>query len=528
MLAKSTSGIPGGRPVWTRSTSPRRRDPLTRAGAVTPRWPRRHPGSRWVLLPAATLLAILVATSGRYGFHRDEMYFIVAGSHPAWGYPDQPPLVPLLCAGLTRLFPGSLIWLRLPGALASVATVMTAAAVCRELGGTRRAQVISAWCCAVSLIVVATGHFVTTTTFDVLSTTVVCWLVVRAFARHDARWLAAAGGMTGFAFEAKPQVGLVAAVLTGSMAAVGPRWPLRSAWTALGAVSAAALAAPYLWWQAAHGWPQVTVAGNIAGSAELGRAGFAPFQLVMVGILLVPVWVAGLVSLLSEPALRRFRLLAVAYLALAVLYLLGDGKAYYLASMYPALLAAGALPVAAWTARGHRSARRWTLATAIAVSAAFNAWVGLPVQPEAGLRSSVPMALNPDLGETVGWPSYVDTVQQVWAGMPVDARSRAVVLTSNYGEAAALTVLGHFRANQVYSGHDGFWFWGPPPAGTDAAVLVGNDAAWASHVFRRCRVVAVIRNPARVDNDEEGQQVRVCRTLRGSWAQQWPWIRHFD
>jgi len=41
-------------------------------------------------------------------------------------------------------------------------------------------------------------------------------------------------------------------------------------------------------------------------------------------------------------------------------------------------------------------------------------------------------------------------------------------------------------------------------------------------------MAAVIRNPARVDNDEEGQQVRVCRTLRVSWAQQWPWIRHFD
>jgi dolichyl-phosphate-mannose-protein mannosyltransferase len=489
---------------------------------------RRHPGDWRVLLPAAALFGILVATSGRYGFHRDEMYFIVAGSHPAWGYPDQPPLVPLLCAGLTRIFPGSLLWLRLPGALASVATVVTAAAVCRELGGTRRAQLIGAWSCAVSLIVVATGHFVTTTTFDVLSTTVVCWLVVRAFARHNGVWLAAAGAVTGVAFEAKPQVGLVAAVLTAAIASVGPRWPLRSPWTALGAAAAAALAAPYLWWQAAHGWPQITVAGNIAGSAELGRPGFVPFQLVMVGLLLVPVWVAGLVSLLRGPALRTFRFLGVAYVALAVLYVLGDGKAYYLASMYPALLAAGAIPVAAWSARGRRSARRWTLVTAIALSAAFNAWVGLPVQPEAGLRGGVPMALNPDLGETVGWPSYVDTVRRVWSGMPVEARNRAVVLTSNYGEAAALTVLGRFPPDQVYSGHDGFWFWGPPRARTDRAVLVGNDAAWANHIFSRCRVAAVIRNPAGVDNDEEGQQVRVCRTLRGTWSQQWPWIRHFD
>ena len=52
--------------------------------------------SRAVLVVAVLLFAELMAFAGRYGYHRDEMYFIVAGSHPAFGYPDQPPLVPLL------------------------------------------------------------------------------------------------------------------------------------------------------------------------------------------------------------------------------------------------------------------------------------------------------------------------------------------------------------------------------------------------------------------------------------------------
>ena len=144
--------------------------------------------------------------------------------------------------------------------------------------------------------------------------------------------------VTGVGVEAKPQVGLVAAVILVALAFVGPRWPLRSWWTAAGVAVAAALAAPYVVWQQQHGWPQLTVARNIAGSAEGGRAGFIPFQLVMVSPLLVPVWVAGLLAPFRRAGLRQLRFLPLTYGLLAVAYLVGNGKAYYLASLYPLLL----------------------------------------------------------------------------------------------------------------------------------------------------------------------------------------------
>jgi 4-amino-4-deoxy-L-arabinose transferase-like glycosyltransferase len=329
----------------------------TEGPAVSPvRRPVARPGlSVWVGVVAAAQLALLIATSTRYGYHRDELYFIVAGSHPAFGYPDQPPLVPLLCWALHELAPGSLLVLRLPSALAAAATTVLVAFVARELGGGSRAQLIAACCAASSGFALAIGHFVTTTTFDLLSTSALGWLMIRAVMRRSPASLLAAGMVVGIGCESKPQVVVVAIVILAMLAITGPRWPFRSWWLAGGIAAAALLAAPYVIWQARHGWPQVTVAGNIGGSAEGGRTGFFPFQFLLVSPVLAPVWIAGLIVPFRRASLR---FLPLTYAVLAVVYLVGNGNAYYLASLYPALVGLGSLPVADWTMRSRRARLR--------------------------------------------------------------------------------------------------------------------------------------------------------------------------
>ncbi len=326
---------------------PRVSRPEQVVGAPPPRL--RLPRLVWIV--AAAQLLVLVATSTRYGFHRDELYFIVAGSHPALGYPDQPPIVPLVSWAMHELGPGSPLTLRLPSALAAAATTVLAAAIAREAGGGRSAQLVAAACAAGSGFALAVGHFVTTTTFDLLSTTALGWLMIRAILRASGPSVLAAGVVVGIGSEAKPQVGLVAVVVVVVLLVVGPRSVLRSWWAAGGIAAAAVLALPYAIWQQQHGWPQLTVAGNVAGSAEGGRAGFVPFQLVMVSPVLVPVWIAGLLAPFRRAALRSLRFVPLTYGVLAVAYLIGDGKAYYLASLYPTLLGLGAIPAADWAAR---------------------------------------------------------------------------------------------------------------------------------------------------------------------------------
>jgi hypothetical protein len=479
------------------------------------------------LLIAAAQLAALLATSTGYGFHRDELYFVVAGSHPAAGYPDQPPLVPLLSHAMYTLGPGSPFMLRLPSALVATATTILAALVAREIGGGRRAQLIASACTAVSGFALAVGHFVTTTTFDLLSTTLFVWLVIRGLVHRDPRLLLVAGLVVGVGFEAKPQVGIVAVIAAASLLAVGPRWPFRSPWTAAGALAAVAIAAPYLVWQQRHGWPQVTLAGNVGGSAEGGRIGFVPFQLLLVSPVLVPVWVAGLVAPFRREALRAIRFLPITYVALAVAYLVGNGKAYYLASLYPVLLGVGAVPLAAWTVRSRRNVR--ALWTAIAVSAVVSAFIALPLLPERSLQGSFVMAVNPDQGETVGWRRFVGAVTAAWERVPADERAKTAIFTRNYGEGGAIDLLARGRGlPRAYSGHNGFSEWGRPPASDTRALLVGFDGAGdAAPFFTGCRRLGRVDNGVGLENDEQGLPLLLCRPS-ASWQALWPRLTHYD
>jgi hypothetical protein len=475
---------------------------------------------------AGLQLAALLATSNRYGFHRDELYFVVAGSHPAAGYPDQPPLVPLLSHAMYSLHPGSPFFLRLPSAVVAAATTVIAALVAREIGGGRRAQLIAAACTAVSGFALAVGHFVTTTTFDLLATTVFLWLVVRALVRRAAWLLLVAGVIVGIGFEAKPQVGIVAVVASAALLVTGPRRPLRSPWTAGGAIAAVALGAPYLVWQQRHGWPQVTVAGNIGGSAEGGRVGFVPFQLLLVSPVLVPVWIAGLLAPFRRIELRALRFVPITYLALLVIYVVGNGKAYYLGSLYPALLGLGAVPAAAWTARSRpRASLLWA---AIGVSAVVSAFIALPLLPERSLQGSFVMAVNPDQGETVGWPRFVDAVAAAWRRIPPAERAHTAVFTRNYGEAGAIDLLGSRSLPRAYSGHNGFSEWGRPGRSDTHALLVGFDGAQdAAPFFAACRRLGRVDDGVGLENDEQGLPLLVCRPT-ASWNALWPRLRHYD
>lgn len=459
---------------------------------------------------AVAVTAALLAVAGRYGYHRDELYFLEAGRHLAWGYVDQPPLTPLVARVATELADGSLVGLRAFPAVATGLTVLVTALLARELGAGTRAQVFAAACVAAAAFPLAVGHLLATSTFDLLAWAAVCWLVLRAL--RGGSWLLV-GVVAGVGLQNKALVAFLLAALLAGLLLAGPRGVLRRPGPWLAGAVALVLWLPFLVWQAGRGWPLLAlseaIAGGSSGSSEPWWL-FVPFQLVLVGVLLAPVWVAGWWRLWRAPDLRAF---AVAHLLLAVVFLGTGGKPYYLAGMYPLLLAAGAEPVL-------RRVHGWVAGAAVAVTAAGSAVLMLPLVPAAELARTPIPAIYGEAGEQVGWPELAATVAAVRATVP-----GAVVLTANYGQAGAVD---RFGPGPAYSGHNSYADWRVPPEEATAAVVVGYDEERLRRWFGSVERAATIDNGVGLDNDEQGTPVWVARERRAPWAQLWPEIRHIS
>jgi 4-amino-4-deoxy-L-arabinose transferase-like glycosyltransferase len=424
---------------------------------------------------------------------------------------------------MSEVSPDSLTVLRIPSALSAGTTVLLTGLLARELGGRPRAQAIAAVTAATGVIVLFSGHLLSTSTFDLLAWAAVSWLVVRAVRTGERRLWPIAGVVLGLGLLNKPLPAFLAAGLLAGIAIAGPRRLLRDPYVWAGAAIALVIWLPWLIWQADHGWPQLDVARSIAeghsGSSEPWWA-VIPFQFLLVSPLLAPVWIAGLVALFRDRTLRDYRFLAWSWLVLALVFMATGGKPYYISGLLPALLGAGCLSVDRWLDRGSSGLRQPLLAVAVAVSGAVGLLISLPILP----AKNAPLA-GSEVGETIGWPAFTRTIARTYRALP--DRKRAVIFTFNYGEAGAIDRYGPgLGLPHAYSGHNAYGDWGPPPDGAAPVITVGLTLGSAAEHFSHCRLAARIDNGLGVDNDEQGSPVLVCAGPRRPWSVEWDSLRH--
>ncbi len=500
---------------------------------------------RPLLALSAGILALVLAFASSNGYHRDELYFLEASRHLAWSYVDQ-PVGSVAMAGLSRaLFGDSLLGLRLFPALAFALTVFLAGLIARELGGRRFAQVLAALLLGLSPFLIA-GHLSGPTVYDLLAWSVASLLIIRIFRTGRERLWPLVGLVVGVALLNKETILFLLIGLTVGLLATGCARIFRSPWVWLAALIALALWSPVIVWQARHGWPTLQMSANLRREhSGLGDSlKFPLFQLLLPGFWALPVWLAGLWALWRERRFRAYRPFAIAYVVLFAVFLvfIGD-RPYYLGPLYVVLLAAGAIVTQEVVAGRRRffsermPHRRliWRSPRAalifVSVLAVLTLPLSLPVLPPR-LLAAVPLQkVNYNLGEEVGWPELVHTVANVYDSLPPSERHTTVIVTGNYGEAGAIDRYGPaLGLPAAFSGHNGFWWWGPPRPSTGTAIIVGfgdGDRPYLLSLFASVKRAATIRNTHGVQNDEEGMPVWLCRDQKLPWPQIWAQFRSY-
>jgi 4-amino-4-deoxy-L-arabinose transferase-like glycosyltransferase len=270
-----------------------------------------------VVLVAFATVVLLLMVAPRYGYDRDELYFLEAGRHLAWGYVDQPSFVPFLAWLAEHTIGDSPLAIRLFPALATGAVVVLAGLIARRFGGGRFAQFLTALSAATTAVYLGAGHPLSTTPFDFLFWALILYLVVRILGGDTSRLWLAVGAVAGIGLLNKWNVLFLMFSLVVGLLLTEQRRLLRSRWVWAGGAIALAIWAPNLVWQAQHGWPTIEMLGNLhtENVEDADQLKFIPLQVVYTGLLLTPIWIAGLRWLFRKPEGRPYRAIAWAYVA---------------------------------------------------------------------------------------------------------------------------------------------------------------------------------------------------------------------
>ena len=492
---------------------------------------------------AGATTALLLAVGARYGFHRDELYFLEASKHMSWGYVDQPPLSVALIWLTRHLIGESVFAVRILPAIASGATVLCTALLTRELGGGRFPQTLAAWRAGFAPLILAGGHLAGPTVYDLLAWLVVSLLIARILRAGNERLWLVVGVVTGVALLDKETILLLVGGLFLGLLFTGRARTLASPWLWGGAAIALAIWSPNLVWEFANGWPTIEMSRNLHDehSGLSYSIKYVPFQMLILGFATAPVWLAGAWALWREERFRTYRAFAVAFAILfAMVGLLMADRPYYLGGLFFVMLAAGSIVTEDVVHRRRRffsekppkRRRVWRSERAaiefVVIAGIVGLFVSLPIVPASSLATVPLQSINYNLGEMIGWPHMVAQIAAVYRSLPADQRAHAAVFTSNYGEAGAVDLYGPaVGLSRAYSGHNSFWWWGRPPDGTTTLVVVGYDAGYLRRCFSTVQPAGRLENGLGVADDEEGQPIDVATGPRSPWSVLWPQFRHY-
>lgn len=479
-----------------------------------------------LLIMAAAVATLHIATNNRYGFHRDEWQFLSDARHLDWGFVSYPPFTPFVEHIGLSVFGLSMVGLRLFSVIAQALVVYVSGLMARELGGGRLAQVTAALTVALSPLPVFEATEFQYSSFDFLWWVLIAYFIIRLRRTENPRWWVAVGAAAGLGLLTKYSIVFYIAGMIAGLILTSARRSLLSKWFWAGVAVALLIFLPNFLWLVRHDFISYHFLQHIhERDVNQGRGeGFLKGQLLLnVNLFAAPMWIAGLIVFLRD---RRYRMLAWMYLVPLSMFLVSKGRFYYMAPAYPMLLAMGAVAGERWVGRMRRPLAftvKIVFFGGVAAVGAYACALIIPLASSGPLRDFA-LSHNGDLREEIGWDEFVRTVASIRDSLPPEQRAGVGVIVGNYGEQGAIELLGPaYHLPAPISMTNSAWLRGYPTPPPETLIVLGFREEQANRAFTGCRLAGRNGNSWGIENEESKyhSQIYVCGPPRKGWAQFW-------
>jgi hypothetical protein len=513
-----------------------------------------------VVVIAFAKLLFHIYFNNRYGYFRDEFDYISCGGHLAWGYVDQPPLIPFLTHLSRALFGDSLRAIRFFPALASSLLVIQAAVLAREFGGRRFALLLTAMTIVIAPQYLSNGSLLGTNCLESnlwMGCVYFAILAIKGDGTEKApRYWLWFGVIAGIGLQEKYSIAVFGFGMVIGLFLTAQRRIFLNPGIWLGGLIAFLIFLPNLLWNVHYHWPFLELMHNIRAE---GRDVILPLpqyflqQTLLVDPITAPIWLMGLFALLFSKRLRPYRALGWCYMACFTVFFVLHGKNYYLAPVYPMLLAAGAVVIesaiegpesgANSPAERSRSRRGWlkpVIVIILLASGAHLAPIVVPVlSPEGFLaytktlpfklpvmeHSHARAALPQWYADQFGWEEIVAETAGAWNTIPIEDRKDCGIFAQDYGQAGAIDFLGRrYGLPPALSGHQSWYLWGPRGYSGNCMIVLDDIRERLEELWEHVEYVGTSAdNPYALEKQID---VFICRGAKfGTLTQLWPHLK---
>jgi hypothetical protein len=499
---------------------------------------------------ALAKLVFHIYFNNRYGYFRDEFDYMSCGDHLQWGYVDQPPLIPFLIHICRAVLGDSLRSIRFIPALASSLLVVQTAVLARELGGRRYAVLLSAVCAVIVPQYLSNGSLLGTNCLEPNLWMGCAYFAILAIQRNDPRYWLWFGVVAGIGLEEKYSIAIFGLGIIVGLLWTDQRRVFLNKWIWLGGLAAFLIFLPNLLWNIHYDWPFAQLMHAIKAEGRdvvWGPSQFFFQQVIVTNPLVAPLWLGGLFALLFSARLRPYRLLGWSYVASYMMFFLLHGKNYYLAPIYPMLLAAGAVALEHWlgppeSARPHLQWLKPTIVIVLLASGIHLMPIVVPVlSPDHFLTytktlpfklpvneySHARAALPQWYSDQFGWKEIADEAEVAWNRIPVDQRSDCAIFAQDYGQAGAIDFFGRAHGlPPALSGDRTYWLWGPHGYSGDCMIVLGDRRERLQQLFNQVEYVGTSADNPWALESQIG--VYICKGAKfGTLTQLWPQLKRW-